>query len=308
MNAHLRFARALRIASGCVLIALTLTGSASAAGTVLLKTSWLQAHKNLVTATSSCRIDTVHKTVNGIKSGGDDGDLHMACRCDDVGLPMVAEIVNAAMFSSAATSARTASRTKTPTQITGVWRFWLEHPATKPQTQGAKVPVPTDTDPDHSFEIHPITALGTIDLSGSFVPIPGYSPYLAKKAFDYYEQRTFTVSRSGIYTAIEGTKAKFNYAGFQFTVAGTPQKVADGWFVFANIDGIPGDPRRMVVPAGTAPAGLVVKAKKGMRYRAVGIPRIDLKRVDDEVTAHPGVRWPVTGAYEMILVSMAAVH
>src|SRR4029434_8046114 len=136
--------------------------------------------------------------------------------CADIGLPMVAEIVNAASFPDAVDAAKTAAATKQSRRLSGVWRFWLEHPSKKPQTQGAPVPVPTNTNPDHSFEIHPLTAIGGEDLEWSFGTVACYSPSAAKKAFQDYESREFLVSRSGGFTSIEGTKAKFNYAGFTF--------------------------------------------------------------------------------------------
>jgi hypothetical protein len=304
----------VRSSGAATLVCVPLTCAALALGVVsadasnvLLKNTWLKSHKNRVTATSSCRIDKSHTHPNGIADDGDDGDLHMACRCDAVGLPMVSEIVNAAKFDDAVAAAKDAAKNKTKTQITGVWRFWLEHPSTKAQTQGATVPIPGSTNPDHSFEIHPVTKIGGEDLLTSFVVIPGYQAYSAKTAFQDYEARTFQVSRSGAFTSIEGKKAKYNYAAFTFTVAGKPEHVADGWFVLATIDGVVNDPRRMVIVDGTAPATLIATAKKNMRYKAVGVPRINLERIDDLIAQHPHETIPVSGAYEMIIVLLAKV-
>ena len=296
------------LCASLVSVLLTLfAGEPGHAGTVLLKNTWLKSHKNRVTATGNCHIDKSHQHPNGIGTGGEDGDLHMACRCSSIGLPMVAEIVNAANFDDAVATAKDAAAHKTMTQLTGVWRLWLEHPATNPQTQGAAVPIPGNTNPDHSFEIHPLMKIGSDDLDASFVTIPGYKAYAAKTAFQDYEKRTFQVSRAGAYTAIEGTKAKYNYAGFRFTVAGKPKKVADGWFVLATIDGVVSDPRRMVAAEGTSPAALIATAQKGMRYQAVGVPRINLERIDDVISKHPHETIPVSAAYEMILVTLAKV-
>ena len=302
-----------RTAGALASLALTLAGLALTLGalpadgaTVLLKNTWLKQHKNRVTVSASCRIDKSHAHPNGIAADGDDGDLHMACRCATVGLPMVGEIVNAAQFDDAVQVAKDAAKNHTMTQVEGVWRFWLEHPSAKPQTQGAAVPVPGNTNPDHSFELHPLTSIGGEDLSGSFSGIPGYHPYAAKTAFAHYEGRTFTVSRSGAFTSIVGTKAKYNYAGFTFEVAGKPKHVADGWFVLATIAGVNGDPRRMVIADGTAAAALIASATKGKRFKAVGIPRINLERIDELLMQHPHETLPITGAYEMIVVSMTS--
>ena len=214
-------------ARAIVLIALALSSRPGHAGTVLLKNTWLTQHMNRVTATSDCHVDKTHPGPNPIGNDGDDGDLHTACRCADIGLPMVAEIVNAAQYAPAVAAAKNAASTKTITPVTGVWRLWLEHAPTTTQTQGGHVAVPTNTNHAHSFEIHPITRFGTIDLLASFATIPGYKPYDAKTAFTHYESRTFTVSRTATFTSIQGPKALYNYAGFKFTVAAAPKHVAD---------------------------------------------------------------------------------
>ena len=154
------------------------------------------------------------------------------------------------------------------------------------------------------LEIHPITSLAGIDLTPSFKDIPGYTAY-GDSVFDYYEQRVFTASRSGAFTSIEGSKAVYNYAGFRFTVAGKPQKKADGYFVAATIPGKVTTARRMVIADGTAAAVLIKAAKKGDRFKALGIPRIDLSQIDKAIMKHPSVTVAVTGAYEMIIVGMS---
>ena len=60
--------------------------------------------------------------------------------------------------------------------VTGVWRLWCEHGGDKAFVQGAAFPEPTNTNPDHVFEIHPITAIGRLQLLGSFVPVHGFKP------------------------------------------------------------------------------------------------------------------------------------
>jgi hypothetical protein len=294
-----------------VLVGLLLAADGAPAGaesTVLIKNTWLKRHKNRVTTSASCEISRSHKHPNPIGSSGDDGDLHMACRCAAIGLPMVSEIVNAAMFPDAVADAKDAAATLKKRQVAGAWRLWLEHPSQTPQTQGASVPFPANTNPDHSFELHPVTRLGTHDLRSSFVPIPGYKAWPAGTAFPYYEKRVFTVSRKGAFTAIEGTKSKYNYAKFRFTTAGKSKQLSDGWSVLARIDGVPDSVRRMVAPDDTPPAALIAAATKGKRFEAVGIPRINLERLDRVLAENPGVKTPVRGAYEMILVSLRKVN
>lgn len=296
-----------RLALAAALVMAGAAGPALAAGAVHLKTSWLRQHKNRVTVADDCRIDRSHQHPNPIGEKSEDGDLHAACRCPTVALPMVAEIVNAAKFPDAVALAKAAAKDHQTVRLGGVWRLWLEHPppAGEVQVQGATVPVATGTNPDHAFELHPLVRIGGEALTASFVPIPGFKAYPAKTAFDHYEKRKLDLSRNGSFTVIEGKKAAYNYTSFVFTVAGKPRKKADGWFVMATVDGITAAPRRMVIAADTPPAALIATAGKGMRFEATGIPRINLERVDFELKHHPQGVTGVTGAYEMIIVALA---
>jgi hypothetical protein len=287
----------------CIAALLLLRTTAAEAGTLLLKNSWITAHKNRVTVDVDCRVDQALKQPHNIASGGDDGDLHMAGRCD-VGLPMVLEIVNAALFPGAVSAVQSAASSKDVQHIDGAWRLWFEHPAQATQTQGAKVPVPTDSNPDHVFEIHPLTAFAGDDVRPGFEPIKGYKAYDAKTAFTYYEQRKFTAVRQATFTSITATKAVYNYAAFPLTVAGPPQKVADGFMVLATIDGVVNDLRRMVIADGTPPAALIQHATTGSRFVALGIPRVSLERIDAQTLKNPGKKVVVPAAYEMIIVAL----
>jgi hypothetical protein len=244
-------------------------------------------------------------TPHTIGSGGDDGDLHMAGRCSAVGLPLVLEIVNAAQFPGALAAVKTAASAKQLEQISGAWRLWFEHPpGAGTQTQGAKVPVPTNSNPDHVFEMHPLTAFGGEDLKASFVPIKGYKAYAAATAFPFYEKRAFTVARGAKFTTITSTKAGYNYAAFPLTIAGQPKKVADGFMVLATIDNVVTDPRRMVVAEDTPAAALVEHTAEGAKFTALGIPRVNLERLDAEAAKSPGTTVTVVAAYEMIIVAL----
>lgn len=260
---------------------------------------------NRVTITSPCMVDSTHKEPN---DAVDDGDLHMACRCDSVKLPMVAEIVNAADFLSTVDKAKQAKRKRIKTQITGAWRIWIEHPAPTAQRQGSYVPVLRGTNPDHMFEIHPLTRFGTDDLRAGFKVIPGYTPTPSADAFKYYEGREFTVERKGTLTSIQGKRSWYNYAIFRFTVAGSPTDMGDGWAAQVNVDGVTStSTQRVVAPDGTTPATLLSSTAAGKRYEAIGIPRIDLRRVEAAASSHPNQKWKVKGTYEMILVSLRKI-
>jgi len=70
--------------------------------------------------------------------------------------------------------------------------------------QGQTVPVPTDTNPDHIFEVHPLLTFDSATMPTAFVPIPGYTAYTATRAFGTYEQITFRVKKMASFTTISG--------------------------------------------------------------------------------------------------------
>ena len=120
--------------------------------------------------------------------------MHVAGRAQkEVGIPMVAEVMNAALKGQtpAVDEIHEVEGENSAVQITGTWRFWFEHPAKK-QIQFDTVPVPKNTNPDHSFEVHPILVFDSKDLGGSFQEVKGFKPYEAEKAFSYYEKLKVT--------------------------------------------------------------------------------------------------------------------
>jgi hypothetical protein len=60
---------------------------------ITLKNDFIEQYKDKATISVSFVVDKAHKRPNPPKK---DGDLHAAGRADEVGLPMVAEIMNAA--------------------------------------------------------------------------------------------------------------------------------------------------------------------------------------------------------------------
>ena len=303
--------RARRVMTFAVAFALT---SPAFGAEVLLKTSWIEAHKNRVTLKSpvAFKVDKAHKSPNAVGEGAQDGDLHMAGRAPDIGLPMVAEIVNAATAASAQAlkDVKAAAGTSKAIQLSGVWRLWFEHPSSSKQQQGATIPVPKDTNPDHSFEIHPITQFGGDDLDSDFVPIDGYTAHPADACFTHYESLVFTVTKGSSVTSIQTNKAGYNYADFVLVAAGPPAQSEDGgWMVLATVQDTQGTvlvstPRRMVAAPNTQPAAAVKALKTGGRLHVIGIPRVNLERLMAEASKTPGQPVTLKGAYEMILVGV----
>jgi hypothetical protein len=276
--------------------------------TVFLKNAFIEANKNRVTVDVNFIVDHAHKKPN---VPAKDGDLHTAGRADEIGLPMVSEVVNAAAAPQK-TALDLIHKAESdpghkPIGLSGAWRFWFEHPSKEDQIQGQKVEPAANTNPDHVFEIHPVTKVQGKQFLASFAPIPGFQAYDAQKAFDYYESLTCTITATKTATSITSKKAQYNYAEFVIELKGMPQTVADGVMVLATVQDDEGNTvvdklRRMVFVAGTDAAAKVLKMKKGALMHVIGIPRVNLERVSF-ITKQKGQQPVETHLpYEMIIV------
>ncbi|PYX90028.1 MAG: hypothetical protein DMG67_13715, partial [Acidobacteria bacterium] len=115
-----------RFSSLSILGLLLLTSAPIFAGTVTLKRAFIEKFKNRATIDASLIVDHAHPHPNPAKA---DGDMHVAGRAQQqVGLPMVAEIMNAAAGSetAAVTAVHQDEGDNQPVAITGVWRLWFE--------------------------------------------------------------------------------------------------------------------------------------------------------------------------------------
>lgn len=301
---------------GFVFACLVLAGGAppaAAQSTLVLQNTFLEKYKNRATIGANYFVDRAHKKPNAIKSDGQDGDLHFAGRAQDVGLPLVAEIVNAGAGSqqTAVAAVHQAAGSGAAVPLTGAWRIWFEHPPGQgaAQVQGEPVPAPSNTNPDHVFEIHPVLGVAGDAVAGSFVPIPGFTAYDAQTAFGDYEHLQATIQSNDSATEIVSQKAGHNYAEFVMELAGPPTPVADGYFALATIQDLEGntvvsDPRRMVFVAGTAPAEAVKDLNAGDQLHVLGIPRVNLERVSYAMQTSGGAPVTVPLPYEMIVVGV----
>ncbi|HEX3250307.1 MAG TPA: hypothetical protein VHS05_12825 [Pyrinomonadaceae bacterium] len=286
--------------------------------TVALTKGFVRKYKDKATIPTTFNIDKHHNHPNPIGSGSDDGDIHIAGRDSVVRLPMVAEIINGAKE----TTAMDFLLQSTPGQeipLTGVWRLWFEHPGSEDQIQGEDVSVPKNTNPDHIFEFHPVVKFGSFDVLNSFAPIKAdddeeFTGYAAEKAFDAYEKRPGTITKSKTAIMITSNKAGFNYAEFQIRLAGKPKDVGDGYLVFATVynakaktndDPVVEESRRMVFVKGTQPADKVKDLKKGDKLHVLGIPRVNLNLVYAIATGlEDGEEYSEGLPYEMIIVAV----
>jgi len=297
-------------------IALVLfTSSPGTCGTVVLKRAFVKKYKDRATIDATFVVEHAHKKPN---APAKDGDMHVAGQAPkEVGLPMVAEVINAVQTDEqkAVKRVHDVEGTKIPVPISGAWRFWFEHPATS-QTQFASFPVAANTNPDHSFEIHPVTSFDGNDVSVSFQRIPGFTPYPASKAFASYESLTFTVSATATAVTLTSKKSGYNYTQFRMLLKGTPKKLDDGGFaVLADVfdagseeteESIAANVRMIFVP-NTAPLKelLTRKLGDGDTLTVIGIPRINLNAVFGFVNAGSGRPAARKLPYEMIVIALA---
>jgi hypothetical protein len=277
---------------------------------ITLKNKFITTYKDRATIETSFQVDKVGK----IHPPKKDGDLHVAGRSDDVGLPIVAEIMNAKFMKKAAADIKKAEG-KAPIRVAGAWRIWCEHPGGRPQVQGNKLARFTDANPDHVFEIHPLTQVGEEDTRKSFVPIVGYTPKEAHAAFVHYENIHCKITPNTDTTTLRTSMAGYNIVKFIIEPLDAPaghKVVDDGRFVYCAVRDLEDElivrKVRMVFVKGTPPEEAVKELAKGKRLTVLGIPRIDLALVnwrvahkDDKDKDEP-LTWNLP--YEMIVVAV----
>jgi len=298
-----------RVVLGAALLfaqALAAPAAAAAQNVVILKRAWVNKYQNRATIEASMTVRHGKHVNTNVK----DGDFHFSGVAAQVGLPFVAEIMNArsATQMAAVTDLRAKAGGSEKVEVVGVWRLWFEHPAKKQKQGGKNAFDPDNTSPYHSFEIHPATRVGQRDLRGAFTTVAGFTPHKADVAFPFYDKAmaTFKASKSGI--TIDSKRVVYNYVRFEIELEATPTKVDDGLIVNASIvDGdqniVPGT-RRMIFVDGTPPALAVANASGGDRFEVLGIPRVNLKRVMDLVQQNGTKQFKTSMPYEMIVVGI----
>lgn len=305
MTSMLRYTRA--VFPLCFVLAALLAAAVHAETQITLKNSFIEKYKNRATVTATYTIDAAHKKPNPASK---DGDMHVAGRAPEVGLPIVAEIMNAASEQAAVDKVHEVEGTGQAIKIAGAWRIWTEHGGDSVQTQGKKLKPFTTSNPEHVFEIHPVTKLDDISVSDSFHPIEGFETKDADRAFHRYETTRSRIIPGKNTTTLITTMAGYNYVEFLVELNEDPKPVTDGTLAMASILDLDGEllvrNRRMVFVAGTPPDVAVKNLKKGDCLHVLGIPRIDLALVSwraRNVEKRPGaLTWSLP--YEMIMAGV----
>jgi hypothetical protein len=294
------------------LCAILAAPASAPAGTVTFKKAFIEKYKNRATIDATFIVDHAHPRPNPPKN---DGDMHVAGRAqNDVGLPMVAEVMNAASKTqtTAVQDIHQDEGDNTPVAVSGVWRIWFEHPSTAPQIQFDPVPPAQNTNPDHCFEIHPITKFAGVAVPNSFQFVKGFVPHDAKTAFASYEKLTVSLKVSSTAVSINSAKAGFNYTDFFIEFAGKAQPLDDGGMVvLANVLGesqgeVIAENIRMIFVPDTPPA-IQLKSrppKAGDEWHVLGIPRLSLDAISSWVKAGGGDASKRKLPYEMIIVGV----
>jgi hypothetical protein len=295
-------------------IALALLGSSSAGCiTVTLDNNFIETFKRRATIEGSFTVEAAH---HNPKSITEDGDMHIAGSCPEVGLPLVAEIMNARKYTGpggAIELLRQLDANNGTTNITGVWRLWFEHPGSTNQVQFANNPItgPHPTNPDHVFEIHPVTQFGQFPLLDSLVPIQQgnreFSYKVAADAFALFRNKDFEIEPAGDTTKITTTGLGQNYVKFKVKkLPASTFEVQDGTFMYVSVYAMTGSlikrKVRIVMPAGTPPQAALRNASQSQKVTVIGMPRISLSLVSYR-RDHPET-WNWKLPYEMVIVAI----
>src|SRR5206468_1657585 len=101
------------------------------------------------------------------------------------------------------------------------------------------------TNPPHVFEIHPITMLNGIDLTGTLQFISGYDPKSPEDAFQKYDSSPFRLTPEPNGTVrMEMPMIGYNYVEFSMQLQPADNTLArpdDGTFVYARVRSDTGD-------------------------------------------------------------------
>jgi hypothetical protein len=294
-----------------------------------LDNAFIATYADRATITSAFTIEGISKP-HPAKS---DGEVHVGGWAYEAGLPCVSEVMNVAHAGKKPMLAlQKAWKAGQKVTVTGAWRIWGEHAGLRPQIQALKstpkFPLPgvAPSNPDHVFEIHPVTTFKVgdtpTDATEAIGDTPGFTPHDANTAFVLgYEKATCKILPKGDRTRILTQMVKFNFTQFVIRKEKDVVPLEDGHSVICTVFDTDGDllvrNRRMVFLKGTAADAQVQKLNQGELLQVIGIPRIDLSlikwRVDhkDEKNADGSPKYDVSPLewnlpYEMIIVSAKA--
>lgn len=287
--------------------------------TLSLKKDFINQVMDRATVDTDLRVDE-QSPLHSISEKGNDGDIHMAGRDNVIKLPLVAELLNARLEPDIMKLLKQISNGQVAqsVNVTGIWRIWFEHPGPG-QIQGETVPTPSSSNPDHVFEIHPLTRFGSFDCRDSFLnianpntsPAKVYKAYSATRAFGEYEKLEAAIKATSKRVRLATSQIGFNYTEFVIELGGKPKDMGDSLMVMARIydSADPEEPvveklHRMVFVKGSPPATQLQGLSKGDTLHVLGIPRVNLKEVMAVANKFGANETVVPLPYEMIIVAV----
>jgi hypothetical protein len=275
---------------------------------IVLRKSFIDSFKRRVTIETNYLIAKAHASPN---SPSKDGDLHFSGTAAAIGLPIVAEIMNAKRENDAVGIVHDKEGTSDSVKLQGVWRIWCEHAGSDTrQEQGGTFPPITGTNPDHIFEIHPVTNINNVNLLRSLKPITGFTYKKAEDAFFRYSNARCRIIPDGDRIIIETNGVGFNYVEFWIELIDNDQlEVEDGRFVFCKVldksKEIISQKMRMVFPKDSPAEQKVKNLQAGDRMHVVGMPRLNFSllsfRVEHSTENPDMLEWNLP--VEMIIVA-----
>ena len=293
--------------------------------TIVLKTSWANQVRNQLSIDATL-------TVLALNKGQEtDGDVHGGSRQNTIGLPMVAEILNGrATPQVPGRSALDPGSSPQQRKVYGAWRLWFEHPpaggGTQCQTFSGNAPsicehqslTGADSNPAHSFEIHPVFEVNGVGVARSSMILTSANKSVkdTDKAFGDYtgKNKILHVVRSASALTLTSITLQDNYV--EMNVKVTRERVqthrqkdgsVDGGFVAADVMSS-GDPEhvlkenvRLFYLKDSEPGDALEKAKAGNTFHLLAMPRLDLDQV---LTASEGKSGVTIGVpFEFVIVA-----
>jgi len=251
---------------------------------IVLDRTFIETYKDRVTIDVDLTVDRADKKPHPAVF---DGDFHLAGSAPGIGLPVVAEIQNAAGENEGVEVIRRGAGSGTSLKVAGAWRIWSEHVGKAKEIQGDDFASTVSTNPDHVFEIHPVIRVAGIDLLESLRPVEGYRPGSAALIFRTLEKIPCRISPGETTTVVTPNK-QFNDAEFLLEVGPDPhQVVPDGRFIGAAALDLKGNllvPKLRVVFVKDSPPEKIVRSlPPGSRVHVFGLPRINLAEIASRV-------------------------
>jgi len=287
----------------------------SKGSTIVLKTSWANKYRNEL---------SIDATLNVLKLNAgqeEDGDVHGGSRTNSVGLPMVAEILNGRASPQGLGRSALDPASSAEKSVYGAWRLWFEHPpagGTQCQTFNGSVPAVcehqaltgADSNPSHSFEIHPVFDVGGVSVARSSMVLTAANNSVKKtdQAFREFQgkNKILHVVRSASALTLTSIVVHDNYVEMNIRVTHSTVPThrqtngqADGGFVVGDVMSSE-DPEQVLKKDvrffyynDSEPGDALKTAKPGSTSRLLGMPRLNLDAILTSSAGKSSVVMPV---------------